>query len=126
MNGLEALLRGQVNLHEPSPRPSPQETIRILHEAQAALDRPSKHFTRGMPLQIKPDLHSGMFKSENPVYVFERYLEKPINPLDYAEGIRECLSTEALDIRDCIVFGLDDESHVVIIAMPSNYFEEIK
>ena len=125
MTNLNSLLASAMreSVHD-IPRASEAETVSLLRGYQAAMDRPSEHFVRGMKLRIKPDLNIGLYKDENPIYVFESYLEHPINPLDYAEGIREALSSQALAERDCIVLALAENNEVILVAVAAAWFEE--
>ena len=123
---LEALLQSMSGDARPeTPRASEAESLNILRGTLAALDRVNS-FTRGQQLRIKPDLATGIFSRANPVYIFDRYLDTPIDYLKTGEIDNERLRGAILSVQDCLVFGLDDENEAVHLLVSSSWFEGVE
>lgn len=123
---LDEMLRSALGGHDEERRPErlgPVETENRLREHIAALNRPTPMFKQGDRVRFKADLHMNLYSQENQVFVFFDDLEEPINPIDYAESVRDALSPFSQFIRDCRVLGLDSDNEVVSIPVCKAWLE---
>lgn len=123
---LDEMLRSAYNRDAdefPPKRLNPIESENRLREHIAALHRPRPAFKQGDRVRFKADLHMGLYCKENPVFVFFGDLEEPINPIDFADSIRDALLPFSQFIRDCLVLGLNEDNEVVYVPVCKAWLE---